>query len=47
MMKKKDLATYKEIFTEDDAVGWEAIDKSLDSLYPNQEADHYAPDLPA
>ena len=24
-----DLATYKEIFTEDDAVGWEAIDKSL------------------
>lgn len=42
-----DLATYKEIFTEDDAVGWEAIDKSLDSLYPNQEADHYAPDLPA
>lgn len=42
-----DLATYKEIFTEDDAVGWEAIDKSLESLYPNQEADHYAPDLPA
>mgnify|MGYP006944688443 CR=1 FL=1 len=29
-----DVATYKKLFSEDDAVGWEAIDKSLEALYP-------------
>ena len=42
-----DVATYKKLFSEDDAVGWEAIDKSLEALYPHQEPEHYAPNLPA
>jgi riboflavin biosynthesis protein len=31
---KMDVATYKKLFSEDDAVGWEAMDKSLEALYP-------------
>ena len=42
-----DLSTYKKLFSEDDAVGWDAIDESLETLYPNQEPEHYVPDLPA
>lgn len=42
-----DVATYKKLFSEDDAVGWEAMDKSLEALYPHQEPEHYAPNLPA
>ena len=42
-----DVATYKKLFSEDDAVGWDAIDKSLEALYPDQEPEHYAPNLPA
>ena len=42
-----DVATYKKLFSEDDAVGWEAMDKSLEALYPDQEPKHYAPNLPA
>jgi len=42
-----DLDTYKKIFSEEDAVGWDAIDEVVDALYPNQEPTHYAPDLPA
>ena len=37
-----DVATYKKLFSEDDAVGWEAIDKSLEALYPDQEPEHYS-----
>jgi hypothetical protein len=36
---------YSKLFTADDAVGWLAIDKQLDSLYPGQEPRHYAPPL--
>lgn len=32
---------YKQLFSADDAVGWLAIDKALDNLYPNQEPKHY------
>lgn len=32
---------YKQQFTEADAVGWLAIDKELEKLYPNQEPQHY------
>lgn len=32
---------YKKQFTEDDAVGWLAIDKEFERLYPNQEPQHY------
>jgi hypothetical protein len=32
---------YKQQFTEDDAVGWLAIDKELERLYPNQEPQHF------
>jgi hypothetical protein len=32
---------YKQKFTEDDAVGWLAIDKEFERLYPNQEPQHY------
>lgn len=42
-----DLDTYKKIFSEEDAVGWDAIDEVVDALYPNQEPTHYAPDFPA
>ncbi|RFZ94779.1 suppressor of fused domain protein [Mucilaginibacter conchicola] len=36
---------YKAQFNEDEAVGWLAIDKPLEQLYPNQEPQHYAPNL--
>lgn len=36
---------YSKLFTANDAVGWLAIDKQLDSLYPGQEPRHYAPPL--
>jgi len=42
-----DLDTYKKIFSEEDAVGWDVIDEVVDALYPNQEPTHYAPDFPA
>ena len=32
---------YKKQFTPDDAVGWLAIDKEFERLYPNQEPQHY------
>ncbi|MFH6994514.1 suppressor of fused domain protein [Flavobacterium sp. FlaQc-48] len=40
------LDEYKKEFSEDDAVGWLAIDKQLDELYPNQEPKHFAPPIP-
>ncbi len=43
-MTKKD---YKNQFSEDQSVGWEAIDAALELIYPEQEPQHYAPDLPA
>ncbi|SFN43417.1 Suppressor of fused protein (SUFU) [Chitinophaga sp. YR627] len=36
---------YSKLFTADDAVGWLAIDKQLDSIYPGREPRHYAPPL--
>ena len=42
-----DLDTYKKIFSEEDAVGWDVIDEVVDALYPNQEPTHYDPDFPA
>jgi Suppressor of fused protein (SUFU) len=32
---------YKQQFTEEDAVGWLAIDKVFEELYPNQEPQHF------
>ncbi|MBP6091929.1 MAG: suppressor of fused domain protein [Crocinitomicaceae bacterium] len=32
---------YKQKFTPDDAVGWLAIDKEFERLYPNQKPKHY------
>lgn len=36
---------YKKQFTEDDTVGWDAIDKELIKIYPDQEPKHFAPVL--
>lgn len=36
---------YKAQFTEEDTVGWTAIDKSLATIYGDQEPQHYAPNL--
>ena len=36
---------YRKQFTEDDAVGWECIDKELEKIYPEQEPLHFAPPL--
>ncbi|WP_159023661.1 suppressor of fused domain protein [Formosa sp. L2A11] len=38
-----DKATYKNKFTEEDAVGWLAIDKALENLYADTEPKHYGP----
>ncbi len=35
------LEEYKKKYSEDDAVGWECIDKVTEELYPNQEPKHY------
>ena len=34
-------AEYRAQFSEDEAVGWNAIDVAIDALYPNQEPRHY------
>lgn len=36
---------YRKQFTEDDAVGWECIDRELEKIYPGQEPLHFAPPL--
>ncbi|WP_294308264.1 suppressor of fused domain protein [uncultured Chryseobacterium sp.] len=36
---------YRKQFSEDDAVGWECIDKELEKIYPGQEPLHFAPPL--
>ncbi|MEN2398560.1 suppressor of fused domain protein [Flavobacterium sp. MC2016-06] len=36
------LEEYKKEFSEDDAVGWLAIDQEFERLYPNQEPKHFA-----
>ena len=36
---------YKKQFSEEDAVGWLAIDKELERLYPDQKPKHFAPPL--
>lgn len=38
-----DLETYRKTYTEDDAVGWLAIDQAIDKIYGNQESIHFAP----
>ncbi|CAA9201016.1 hypothetical protein FLA105534_03357 [Flavobacterium bizetiae] len=40
------LDEYKKQFSEDDAVGWMAIDQEFERLYPNLEPKHYAPPIP-
>ncbi len=39
------LEEYKARFSEDDAVGWLAIDHELEKLYPEQEPRHFAPSI--
>lgn len=39
------LKEYKSLYEEGDPVGWEAIDKKLEEIYPNQEARHFAPPI--
>ncbi|MBK5721960.1 suppressor of fused domain protein [Dysgonomonas sp. Marseille-P4677] len=36
---------YKNTFDEDEAVGWHAIDKTIEKIYGNVEPRHYAPPL--
>ncbi|WP_179352076.1 suppressor of fused domain protein [Winogradskyella vidalii] len=38
-----DKATYKNKFTEEDAVGWIAIDNALENIYGDTEPKHYGP----
>ena len=37
---------YKQQFSEDDAVGWLAIDKEFERIYPNQEPKHFGTVIP-
>ncbi|WP_440134861.1 suppressor of fused domain protein [Chitinophaga sancti] len=39
------IEEYKSLFTEDDTVGWTAIDDVFEKIYPSQEPMHYAPPL--
>lgn len=39
------LEQYRQQFNEDDAVGWECIDRHLEAVYGAQEPRHYAPAL--
>lgn len=36
---------YKERFNEEDAVGWECIDRELLKIYPDQQPLHFVPEL--
>lgn len=36
------LEAYKDTFNEEDAVGWESLDKRIDAIYPKQEPRHLA-----
>ncbi|AUC77617.1 suppressor of fused domain protein [Olleya sp. Bg11-27] len=38
-----DKETYKNKFTEDDAVGWKSIDEALEKIYGDSEPKHYGP----
>jgi hypothetical protein len=38
-----DIETYRKTYTEDDAVGWLAIDQVTDKIYGNQEPTHFRP----
>lgn len=42
-----DLATYQKKFTEDDAVGWMAIDHEIAKIYREQEPIHFRPIISA
>jgi len=39
------LKEYKELFEEDDAVGWLTIDQKVDEIYKGMQPRHYAPPL--
>lgn len=43
--KNMNQEEYKQRFSEEDAVGWQAIDSLTDKLYPGQEPRHFAPIL--
>ena len=45
MSQTMSLEDYKRQFSEDDAVGWECMDKHLETVYGTQEPRHYAPAL--
>lgn len=36
------IEEYKKQFSEEDAVGWDAIERQLDKLYPDEEPQHFA-----
>ena len=40
------LEEYKKAYTEDDAVGWLAIDNQIDKFYKEQKPKHFANNLP-
>jgi len=40
------LEEYKKTYTEDDAVGWLAIDSQIDKFYKGQEPKHFASPVP-
>lgn len=39
---KLNIEEYKKKFNEEDSPGWDAIDKTLEKIYQNQEPKHYA-----
>jgi len=40
------LKEYKKAYTEEDAVGWLAIDNQIEKFYEGQEPRHFAPSIP-
>lgn len=45
MKKSMTKEEYRQMFTEEDAVGWLSIDKKLEGIYGKQEPRHYAPTI--
>jgi len=39
------IEEYKKQFSEDDAVGWHCIDRTLENIYGQQQPQHFAPTL--
>lgn len=40
------LEEYKKKYTEEDSVGWDCIDTVVEKIYPEQNPQHFAPQLP-